>query len=66
LTEHRKKEKGRKRKKEEKNTSISNILFHVIPFSPLHHIISKTLSKIIENVFLALFGPSYSLAIYMT
>jgi hypothetical protein len=39
----------------------------VIPFSPpLHHTISKNLSKIIEKVFLTLFGPSFSLAIYMT
>jgi hypothetical protein len=35
-------------------------------FLPLHHTISKTLSKIIEKVFLALFVPSFSLAIYMT
>jgi hypothetical protein len=35
-------------------------------FLPLHHTISKTLSKIIEKVFLTLFGPSFSLAIYMT
>jgi hypothetical protein len=35
-------------------------------FLPLHHTISKTLFKIIEKVFLALFGPSFSLAIYMT
>jgi hypothetical protein len=39
------------------------IWFH---FLPLHHTISKTLSKIIEKVFLNLFGPSFSLAIYMT
>jgi hypothetical protein len=32
----------------------------VIPVSPLHHTISKTLSKIIEEVFLTLFGPSSS------
>jgi hypothetical protein len=51
---------------EEKNTSTSKILFDVIPFSPLHHTISKTLFKIIEKVFLTLFGPSISLAIYMT
>jgi hypothetical protein len=50
---------------EEKNTSTSKILFDVIPFLPLHHTISKTLSKIIKKVFLALFGPSFSLAIYM-
>jgi hypothetical protein len=35
-------------------------------FLPLHHTISKTLFKIIEKVFLTLFGPSFSLAIYMT
>jgi hypothetical protein len=49
-----------------KDTSTSKILFDVIPFSPLHHTTSKTLSKIIENVLLTLFGPSFSLAIYMT
>jgi cell shape-determining protein MreC len=36
---------------EEENTSTSKILFDVIPFSPLHHTISKTLSKVIEKVF---------------
>jgi hypothetical protein len=35
-------------------------------FLCLHHTISKTLSKIIEKVSLTLFGPSFSLAIYMT
>jgi hypothetical protein len=35
-------------------------------FLPLHHTISKTLSKIIEKSFLTLFAPSFSLAIYMT
>jgi hypothetical protein len=35
-------------------------------FFALHHTISKILSKIIEKVFLALFGPFFSLAIYMT
>jgi hypothetical protein len=33
---------------------------------PLLHTIPKTLSKIIEKVFLTLFGPSFSLVIYMT
>jgi hypothetical protein len=56
---------------EEKDASTSKIHFNVIPFSPppyfpLHHTISKTLSKIMENVFLTLFEPSFSLAIYMT
>jgi hypothetical protein len=37
--------------------------FHFLPF---HHAISITLSKIIEKVFLSLFGPSISLAIYMS
>jgi hypothetical protein len=40
--------------------------FRYDSFVPLHHTISKTLSKIIEKVFLALSGPSFSLAIYMT
>jgi hypothetical protein len=35
-------------------------------FLPLHHTISKTLSKIIDKVFLALFGPSFNLTIYIT
>jgi hypothetical protein len=33
-------------------------------FLPLHHTISKTLSKIIEKVSLTPFGPSFSLAIH--
>jgi hypothetical protein len=51
---------------EEKNTSTSKISFlmwfHLLP---LDHTISKTLSKIIEKVFLALFQPSFNLAIYI-
>jgi hypothetical protein len=35
-------------------------------FILLHHTISKTLSKMIEKVFLTLFGASLSLSIYMT
>jgi hypothetical protein len=50
---------------EEKNTSTSKIFFWC-DFLPLNHTILKTLSKIIEKVFLALFGPSFNLAIYMT
>jgi hypothetical protein len=49
----------------EKNTSTSKIFFWC-DFLLLHHTISKILSKIIEKVFLALFGPSFILAIYMT
>jgi hypothetical protein len=76
----RKKEKERKRKRKalrvssnkgevnilrgEKTLQLHNSFFYVI-FSPIISI-SKTLSKIIEKVFLTLFGPSFSLAIYMT
>jgi hypothetical protein len=51
---------------EVKNTSISKIIFDVILFStpPSYHF--KTLSKIIEKVFLTLYGSSFSLVIYMT
>jgi hypothetical protein len=48
-----------------KNTSTLKIFFWC-DFLPFHHTISKTLSKIIEKVFLAIFGPSFNLAIYMT
>jgi hypothetical protein len=76
-----KRKKGKKRKKKlQESPQIKgevNILrgekhfnfkepFDVIPFSPLHPTISKTLFKIIEKVFLALFGPSFNLAIYIT
>jgi hypothetical protein len=50
---------------EKKNTSTSKILFWC-DFLLLHHTISKTLYKIIEKVFLAHFGPSFSLVRYMT
>jgi hypothetical protein len=48
------------------NTSTSKIFFMWFHFLPLHHTILKTIFKIIEKVFLTLFGPSFSLAIYMT
>jgi hypothetical protein len=35
-------------------------------FLPIHHTILKTLSKIICENFIALFEPSFNLAIYMT
>jgi hypothetical protein len=74
----RKKKRGRKRKasrvslnkgevntlRGEKQFNFKNILFDVSPSSLHHHTILKTLSKIIEKVFLALFGPSFNLAIY--
>jgi hypothetical protein len=76
----RKKKRGRKKKLqeslqikgksifwEEKNISTSKISFLMwFHFLPLHHTILKTLSKIIEKVFLALFGPSFNLSIYIT
>jgi hypothetical protein len=81
-TEHRQKEKKKVDKEklqeslqikgkslfwEEKNTSTTKISFLMwFHYLPLHHTISKTLSKIIEKVFLALFGPSFNLAIYIT
>jgi hypothetical protein len=37
--------------------------FHLLP---LHQTIAKTLSKIIEKIFLTLYLPSFSVAIYMT
>jgi hypothetical protein len=49
----------------EKHFNIKNLFFSC-DFLPLHHTISKTLFKIIEKVFLAIFRPSFSLAIYMT
>jgi hypothetical protein len=76
--ENRKKEKRKKKLQESPQIKGEvNILrgekhfnfkepFDVIPFSPLHPTISKTLFKIIEKVFLALFGPSFNLAIYIT
>jgi hypothetical protein len=79
--EHRKKRKrGRKRKAQrvssnkgevnilrgEKHFNFKNIFLMWFHFLPLHHTISKTLFKIIEKIFLALFGPSFNLAIYIT
>jgi hypothetical protein len=79
-TEHKKKKKRRKRKKAPRVSSNKRgsqyferrkilqhqrfflIWFHFLPF---HHTISKTLSKIIKKVFLALSGPSFGLATYM-
>jgi hypothetical protein len=49
------------------NTSTSKISFLIwFHFLHLHDTILKTLSKIIEKVFLAIFGPSFNLAIYIT
>jgi hypothetical protein len=80
LKKRRKKKRGRKRKAPrvssnkgevniligEKHFNFKNILFNVIPYSPIHHTISKNLFKIIEKVFLALFGTSFNLAICIT
>jgi hypothetical protein len=40
--------------------------FYMIPFSPPSSYYFKNLFQIIEKVFINLFGPSFSLAIYMT
>jgi hypothetical protein len=40
--------------------------FYVIPFSPPPSYQFENLFQIIEKVFVTLFGPSFSLAIYMT
>jgi hypothetical protein len=80
--EEKKKERKKERKKKaprvssnkgevnilrgQKHFNFKNPFWCDFIFSPLHHTISKTLSKIIENVFLTLFEPSFSLAIYMT
>jgi hypothetical protein len=73
-----KRERKRKATKVSSNKGEVNILrgeicfnfknhFQCDPIFPaLHHTISKTLSKVIEKKFLTLFGPSFSLAIYMT
>jgi hypothetical protein len=73
-TELREREREKEKEKEKENltfweekyASTTKILFNVIPFSPLHHTISKTLSKSIDKIFLTVFGPSFSLATYMT
>jgi hypothetical protein len=76
----REKRRGRKRKaprvsskkgevnilRREKHFNIKIFFLMWFHFLLLHHTISKTPSKIIEKVFLTLFGPSYSLAIYIT
>jgi hypothetical protein len=50
----------------EKHFNFKIFLLMWFHFLPLHHTISKTCSKIIEKVFLTLFGPSFSLATYIT
>jgi hypothetical protein len=50
----------------EKTFQLQKLVLMWFHFLPLHHTISKTLSKIIEKFFLTLFRPSFSLAIYMT
>jgi hypothetical protein len=49
-----------------KTLQLQKLFLMWFHFLPLHHTISKTLSKIIEKNFLTLFGPSHSLAIYIT
>jgi hypothetical protein len=78
--EHEKKKKKKKRKaaivssnkrgsqyfERRKTLQLQKFFLMWFHFLPLYHTISKTLSKIIEKVFLSLFGLSFSLAIYMT
>jgi hypothetical protein len=40
--------------------------FYMIPFSPPPSYHFEKLFQIIEKIFVTLFGPSFSLAIYMT
>jgi hypothetical protein len=40
--------------------------FYMIPFSPPPSYYFENLFQIVEKVFITLFGPSFSLAIYMT
>jgi hypothetical protein len=40
--------------------------FYMIPFSPPPSYHFENIFQIIEKVFVTLFGPSFSLAIYMT
>jgi hypothetical protein len=49
-----------------KTLQLQNSFLMWFHFLPLPHTILKTFSKIIEKVFLTLFRPSFSLAIYMT
>jgi hypothetical protein len=49
-----------------KTLQLQKIFLMWFHFLPLHHNVSKTLSKVIEMIFLTLFGPPFSLAIYMT
>jgi hypothetical protein len=49
-----------------KTLQLQNFFLMWFHFLPLHHTISKTLSKVIEKVFLTLFEPSFSFAIYIT
>jgi hypothetical protein len=48
-----------------KHFNIEN-LFYMIPFSPPPSYHFENLFQIIEKVFVTLFGPSFSLVIYMT
>jgi hypothetical protein len=50
----------------EKHLNFKNSFFYMIPFSPPPSYHFKNLFQIIEKIFLTLFGPSFSLAIYMT
>jgi hypothetical protein len=49
-----------------KTLQLQNFLFYMILFSPPPSYHFENLFQIIEKIFLTLFGPSFSLAIYMT
>jgi hypothetical protein len=49
-----------------KTLQLQKLVLMWFYFLLLHHTILKTLSKIIEKPFLTIFGPSFSLAIYIT
>jgi hypothetical protein len=45
---------------------FKNSVFYMIPFSPPPSNHFENLFQIIEKIFLILFGPSFSLVVYMT
>jgi hypothetical protein len=52
--------------KRRKTLQLQKLFLMFFYLLPLHQTISKTLSEIIEKIFLTLIGQSFSLAIYMT
>jgi hypothetical protein len=50
----------------EKHFNFKIFILMWFHFLPLRHTISKNRSKIIEKLFFTLFGPSFSMTIYIT